>query len=80
MTLTVAQFCSYSQIRCIALRVLQTSKEFWVFSVPSIILGDLLGSTRLLVIGAFRSTLFAPVFQGSFDSLLVIALFQAIID
>ena len=22
---------SYSQIRCIALRVLQTSKEFWVF-------------------------------------------------
>ena len=44
------------------------------FSVPSIILADLLGNTCLLVIGAFRSTLFVSVFQGS---LLVIALFRA---
>ena len=47
------------------------------FSVPSIILADLLGNTSLLVIGAFRSTLFVSAFQGS---LLVIALFRAIID
>ena len=47
------------------------------FSVPSIILADLLGNTCLLVIGAFRSTLFVSVFQGS---LLVIALFRAMID
>ena len=48
--------------------------------VPSIILSDLLGSTCLLVIGAFQSTVFVPVFQGSCDLLLVIALFLAIID
>ena len=30
-----------------------------------IILADLLGNTSLLVIGAFRSTLFVSVFQGS---------------
>ena len=48
--------------------------------VPSVILSDLLRSTCLLVIGAFRSTVFVPVFQGSCDSLLVIALFWAIID
>ena len=42
-----------------------------------IILANLLGNTSLLVIGAFRSTLFVSVFQGS---LLVIALFRAIID
>ena len=47
------------------------------FSVSSIILADLLGNVCLLVIGAFRSTLFASVFQGS---LLVIALFRAMID
>ena len=45
------------------------------FSVPSIILTDLLGNTCLLVIGAFRSTLLVSVFQGS---LLVIALFRAV--
>ena len=45
------------------------------FSVPSIILVDLLGNTCLLVIGAFRSTLFLSVFQGS---LLVIALFRTV--
>ena len=45
------------------------------FSVPSIILADLLGNTCLLVIGAFRSTLFVSVFQGS---LLVIALFRIV--
>ena len=59
----------YSQIRCIALRVLQTSKEFWVF-----ILADLLENTCLFVIGAFRSILFVSVFQGS---LPVIVLFRA---
>ena len=47
------------------------------FSVPSIILADLLGNKCLLVIGAFRSTLFVSVFQGS---LLVTALFRAIVD
>ena len=47
------------------------------FSVPSIILTDLLGNTCLLVIGAFRPTLIVSVFQ---DSLLVIALFRAIIE
>ena len=47
------------------------------FSVPSIILADLLGNKCLLVIGAFRSTLFVSAFQGS---LLVIALFRAIVD
>ena len=46
------------------------------FSVPSIMLGDLLGNTCLLVIGAFRSTLLVSVFQGS---LLVIELFRAMI-
>ena len=65
----------YSQICCIALRVLQTSKEFWVF--PSIILADLLGNTCLLVIGVFSSTLFVSVFQGS---LLWTTLFRTIID
>ena len=40
--------------------------------VPLIILADLLGNTCLLVIGAFRSTLFVSVFQGS---LLVMTLF-----
>ena len=35
------------------------------FSVPSIILADLLGNLSLLVIGAFRSTLFVSVFRGS---------------
>ena len=45
----------YSQIRCIALG----------FSVPSIILADVLGKKCLVVIGAFRSTLFVSVFQGS---------------
>ena len=63
---------SYSQIRCIGMRVLQTG-----FSVPSIILEDLSGNKCLLVFGAFRSTLFVSVFQGS---LLVIALFRAIVD
>ena len=47
------------------------------FSVPSIIVADLLGNTSLLVIGAFRSTLFVSVFQGS---LLVTALYREIID
>ena len=47
------------------------------FSVPSFMLADLVGNRCLLVIGAFRCTLFASVFQ---DSLLVIALFRAIID
>ena len=47
------------------------------FSVPSIILADLLGNKCLLVFGAFRSTLFVSVFQGS---LIVIALFRAIVD
>ena len=47
------------------------------FSVPSIILADLLGNKCLLVIGAFRSTLFVSVFQSS---LLVIALFRAIVE
>ena len=41
------------------------------FSVPSVILADLLGNACLLVIGAFRSTLFVSMFQGS---LLVITL------
>ena len=36
---------------------------------------DLFGNTCLLVIGAFRSTLFVSVFQGS---LLVIALFHTV--
>ena len=44
-------------------------------SVLSIILANLLGNTCLLVIGAFRSTLFVSVFQGS---LLVIALFRTV--
>ena len=35
--------------------------------VPLIILADLLGNTCLLVIGAFRSTLFVSVFQGLFS-------------
>ena len=47
------------------------------FSVSPIIVADLLGYTCLFVIGAFRSTLFVSVFQGSF---LVIALFRATID
>ena len=48
------------------------------FSVPSIILADLLGNKCLLVTGAFRSTLFFfSVFQGS---LLGIALFRAMVD
>ena len=47
------------------------------FCVPSIILADLLGKTCLLVIVAFRSTLFVSVFQGS---LVVIALFRTLID
>ena len=47
------------------------------FSVPSIILADLFGNTCLLVIGAFRSTLFVSVFQGY---LLVIAPFRIRID
>ena len=46
-----------------------------VVSVPSIILANLLGNTCLLVIGAFRSTLFVSVFQGS---PLVIALFHTV--
>ena len=53
---------------------------FWKlgFSVPSIIVADLLGNTSLLVIGAFRSTLLlVSVFQGS---LLVTALHREIID
>ena len=45
------------------------------FSVPSIILVDLLGNTCLLVRGACRCTLFVSVFQGS---LLVIALFRVV--
>ena len=44
-------------------------------SVSSIILADLLGNTCLLVIGAFRSSLFLSAFQGS---LLVIALFRTV--
>ena len=44
---------------------------------PSIILADLLGHICLLVIGAFWSTLVVSVLQGS---LLLIALFRAIID
>ena len=69
----------YSQICFIVLRVSQTSRNsgIWGFSVPSIILADLLGKTCLLVIGAFRSTLFVSVFQGS---LLVITLIQGIVD
>ena len=47
------------------------------FYIFSIILADLLGNTCLLVIGVFRSTLFVSVCQGS---LLVIALFRAMID
>ena len=66
---------NYSQIRCIALRVLQTSKEFSGLSVPSIILADILGNKCLLVIDAFPSTLFVSLFQGS---LLVIALFRIV--
>ena len=53
---------------------------FWKlgFSVPSIIVADLLGNTSLLVIGAFRSTLLlVSVFQGS---LLVTALHREIIN
>ena len=46
-----------------------------VFLVPSINLADLLGNTCLLVIGAFRSTWFVSVFQGS---LLVITLFRTV--
>ena len=45
------------------------------FSVPSIILADLLGNTCLLVIGVFRSTWFVSVFQGL---LIVIALFRTV--
>ena len=64
------------------LRVLQTSKPKEIllplgFSVPSIILADLLGNLCLLVIGAFRSALFVSVFQGL---LLAIALFRAVFD
>ena len=75
------EFCalslgSYSQIHCIALRILQTSKEILISSVPSIILADLFGNKFLLVIGAFWSTLFVSVFQGS---LLVIELSRAVI-
>ena len=46
-------------------------------SVPSIILANLLGNTCLLVIGAFRSTLFVSLFQGS---LLVITQFRTVLD
>ena len=42
---------SYSQIRCISLRVLQTLKEFWVFCSVNHLRGP-------------RSTLFVSVFQG----------------
>ena len=38
----------FSKIRCITRCVLQTSKEFWVFFVPSIILVVLFGNTCLL--------------------------------
>ena len=41
----------------------------WLLA-PSVILSDLIGSTCLLVIGAFQSTVFVPVFQGSCDSCL----------
>ena len=48
------------------LHVLQTSKPKEIllplgFSVPSVILADLLGNLSLLVIGAFRSALFVSV-------------------
>ena len=60
LTLFVDSQNVYSQICCITLHILQTSKEFWVL----IILADLLGNTCLLVISAFRSTLFVSAFQG----------------
>ena len=60
LTLFVDSQNVYSQICCIALRILQPSKEFWVL----IILADVLGNTCLLVISAFRSTLFVSSFQG----------------
>ena len=60
----------------ISLSVRQAALTFCLrFSVPSIILTELLGNTCLLVIGAFRSTLFVSVFRGS---LLVIDLFRAV--
>ena len=70
----------YRVIRCIALCVLHIVG----FSVPSIILADLLGNTRLLkghglwfVIGGFRSVLFVSCFEVR---CFVIVLFRAIID
>ena len=62
----IKEFYIYSQIR------FANFEGILGFSVPSIILADLLGNTCLLVIGAFRSTLFVSVFQGS---LLVIGVY-----
>ena len=62
----IKEFYIYSQIR------FANFEGILGFSVPSIILADLLGNTCLLVIGAFRSTLFVSLFQGS---LLVISLY-----
>ena len=55
---------SYSQIHCIALHFFKTANFEGIlgFSVPSITVADLLGKTRLLVISAFRYTLFVSVF------------------
>ena len=55
----------YSQIRCIALRVLKTSKEFWVFLFRQSS-SNLSGNACLLVIGAFWSNLFVSVCQARF--------------
>ena len=53
----INQIVTYSQIRCIAARF-ANFEEILGFSVPSIILADLLGDICLLVIGAFRFTFF----------------------
>ena len=78
LTLFVDSQNVYSQICCITLlyAFCKLQRNFG-FSALSIILADLLGNTCLLVIGAFRSTLFVSVFQGY---LHVIALFRTIID
>ena len=65
----IKEFYIYSQIR------FANFEGILGFSVPSIILADLLGNTCLLVIGAFRSTLFVSVFQGS---LLAIGLYRTV--
>ena len=79
---SLSSTCYYSEIRCIALCVLQILG----FSVPSIILADLLGNMFTWTswkghglwfeIGGFRSVLFVSVFKVC---CLVIVLFRAII-